>query len=230
MRSPFRLGSAALLSAVLAAPLSAQTVSFTNGTTYSAPALTGFETLGNMMGGMTVSWQLVGGGSGSASWGDLGGGNWGVSGGGVQVFMAANADTYFGLWSVWNDSNAALKSLLFNGAPGRTLFDTDNGGFGTEGSFLGLAFQSPTTQAGVSAQYSNIFKLTGDPAPVGDLYEQLFVDFGDGLSAGSRYSFYADTDNSPTNAPPPTPVSEPISATLLAAGLVGLVAARRRKV
>jgi hypothetical protein len=228
MRSYLRLGSAALLSAALAAPLSAQTVSYTNGTQYSASALTGFQTRGNMMGGMMVSWQFVGGGSGSAAWGNLGSGNWGVSGGGLSVFMGDNVDTFGGLWSVWNNSNSALKSLRFNGAPGRTLFDIDFSS-STDGSANGWTFANTTSQAGVSAQYSNIFKLTADAAPVGDLYEQLFVDFGDGLTAGSRYGFNADTDNSPSDSPPPTPVSEPLSATLLAAGLAGLVAARRRK-
>jgi hypothetical protein len=83
--------------------------------------------------------------------------------------------------------------------------------------------------SGVSAEYSNLFRLSGAAGPVGDLFEQLTISFANGLATGTTYRFRADTDNSPFDAPPPTAVPEPASLALLLSGMAGVAAAHRRR-
>lgn len=238
--------AAAALSVALAAPASAQSVTFTTGTIFSGPSLTGFSTEGDEMGGMLVTWTYADGLFGSASWGNLGSGTWGVNSGGFRVSMGANTNTFGGEWSVRNNTSKTIRSIRFNGANGRTLFDcdwdtsqardlcsgpgSDASDVGTSGSANGWTFENDTRRSNVSAEYSNLYKLNSADAPVGDLFEQLTITFGNGLEVGGEYSFYADTDNSSFNAPPPTAVPEPASLALIIPGLaaLGLAAKRRR--
>jgi hypothetical protein len=230
--------------AIMALPLSAQTNSFSPGDTYSSAGLTGFSTTGADMGGMLVTWTFAGGGTSFASWGDLGGGVWGVSSGGFSVTLGEATNTYGGVWSIFNGSDNRVSSVRFNGAPGRTLFDCDwnavaleceNSGssaadFGTTGSAEGWSLESSggTYTGGVSGFYTNAYAITGDPA-VGDLFEQLTIRFDDILGVGVGYDFIADTDNSPSNVPPPQRVPEPGSIALLLSGLSGLAVMSRRR-
>jgi hypothetical protein len=206
---------------------------------YSGSALTGFATNGSQMGGMRVTWTAVTGAVSSASWANLGDGFWGVNSDGFRVQYDESTTTFGYRWGVSNGSALAIRSIRFNGAPGRTLFDCAWTGTacsgpgssipeGTSGSAEGWTFENGETRSGVSATYSNLFKLDAAAAPVGDLFEQLTITFGgDGLGAQEQYSFFADTDNSPSEAPEPTPVPEPSSAVLMVAGLAGLAGARR---
>jgi len=238
---------AAALLAVLsaaAAPVSAQTNSFAPGGQVNSPTLTGFQTNGNEMLGMQVTIDVAGGGLLSTAWANLGGGVCGGSfANGFQVTLGCNTDSFSGTWSVVGAANARINSLRFNGAPGRTLFDcgwqgqtcASNGAGGPEGTPTSSNGVTLETIAGgtfggtVNGFYTNLVSVGGN-APVGDLYEQLTIQFVGALGAGGTYNFRADTDNSSFDAPPPTIVPEPSTYALMFSGLVGIgVMARRRR-
>jgi hypothetical protein len=210
----------------------AQTNSYSNGVEYVTPALTGFATTGALMENMLVTWTFAGGGTSFASWGDLGGGLWGVSQDGFEISLGENDDTFTSAWSLSNFTNNRLSSVRFNGAPGRTLFDCGWTGTecsaagdqtGTEGSALGFSLQTVGSYTGnVSGYYTNRVRLSGDPA-VGDLFEQLTIQFDDILGAQGTYEWLADTDNSGLDQPPPRVVPEPSTGLLTLAGVISLM-------
>ncbi len=186
------------------------------------------------MGGMLVTWTFVGVGSVSATWADLGGGNWGVSSGGFSVAVAAGGNTFSSVWRLTNATNNRVSSVRFNGAPGLTLFDCalGVGSAGctedTPGSNAGRSlFTTGGTYPGaISGVYANRVSVGGNAA-VGDLFEELTVNFDNVLGAQSLYQFIADTDNYVANT---TVTPEPATWALLLSGLAAVgVAARRRK-
>ncbi len=236
-----RAFAAATLVAVVAVPASAQTNSFLPGALVNSPAIIDFQTTGADMTGMEVSWTFGGGGSGGGAWGALGGGLCGVSFGGFSVSVGCDADTFSAPWTVSNFADDRVRRLRFSGAPGRTLFDcgfTDDGcantGTGTIAGTPNSAFGRSLTSvggsytAGILGTYTNRVSIDGN-APVGDLFEQLTIEFVDFLGVQQDYQFLADTDNSLFDQPPPVVVPEPATYAMLLAGLAGFAGVARRR-
>jgi len=200
------------------------------------------------MTGMMVSWTFATGGSSSASWTDLTGGFHGVAIGTGYLRVSSTATTFTANWQLLNGAGQGISSIRLNGAPGRTLFDcglnTDvtptgcdntgngNGAFGTAGSADGWSLRTVgggSYTGAVSAQYANLVGL-GAAAPVGDLFEQVTINFDGSVGAGQSYTFRADTDNSSFDAPPPNVVvPEPSTYALLSMGLAAIIIARRKR-
>lgn len=219
---------AATAFAAISLPVAAQTVTFQPGTPFQTPQLSSSNTFPADMVGMMVTLN----GGLSAAWGNLGGGKHGVRFGSVEISMIDGLHTGApGIWNVIGDSSNPVTSIKFSGAPGRTIFDVMPGpDEGTPGSAWGQAFQrnGGSFPGPVTGIYSNLVSITGQAA-VGDLYEQLTINFDGGLT--STYNFWADTDNSPFGVPV-TAVPEPGTIGLMLAGIAGvslLVRRRQRK-
>jgi hypothetical protein len=233
--------------AVAHGQLAAQTNSFVPGSAVNSPALTGFVTTGIDMVDMLVTWTWSDGTSAGAAWANLGGNNCGVAGDGVSVTFDCDQNTFdqgggLSRWLIANGSDRSLASVRFNGAPGRTLFDCDwNGqtcenmgsaaaGTGTTGSANGWSHEQAGGSFGgsVLGEYSNLVSVSGIGA-VGDLFEQLTITFVGGMDSDLTYEFYADTDNSLFDAPPPTVVPEPSTYAMMLVGLAGIGGLVRRR-
>ena len=224
-----------LVAAALAAPLTAhaQTVVADPGTAYDAPDLTGFQTLGTMMGGMLVRADFSNGGFSDGVWGDLGAGVWGVRTLAFSLTMGGTSDTFSNPWTLGNTvigAPLAITRLRLSGAPGGVVFDRATLGTGTVGSELGADFSFVGAgPGGTVATYRNLVGVSG-AAPVGDVFEALDVLFGQGLAAGTSVQFIADTDNIPPGGRGIDPVvPEPSTYLMLGAGLATLGAAARRR-
>jgi hypothetical protein len=180
----------------------------------------------------------------------------GTSAVGPRFRLDESGDTFDHEWHLENlSSSARITQLVIEGGThGNTIFDLqgegrDNNGAvpfdpgdfdateGTEGSQRGHTFHSDNvgifSNLVVTAEYSNIVRLTSASDPVGDVWTTLTINFGGGGLIGgvnSAFRFYADTDTWGQRTLQTVP--EPSSLALLT-GLAALGAcfrsARRRK-
>jgi hypothetical protein len=237
----------------------AQTSTFETGTIYTIPGVATSQTTGRAMNGMLVSWTMGDGSAGSATWStwsvlgvEYSGIRWSNGTSGLELSIGPDANTFSADWSLSTFGfRLGVYTMTFNGAPGRTLFDCAWTGTacasrgqpsgatlpGTPGSSSGLSGLNGPYYGNPTFRYSNAVQV-GSAPPVGDLFEQLTIDFAKGMNVlGARsYLFRIDTDNSlldqplPTVASATTTVPEPGSLVLVTIGLGGLgIMSRHRR-
>ena len=184
------------------------------------PGLTGFQTLGSMMDGMSVTANFSTG-SQTLSWADTGLNSGGVSGNvsNLAWSLSVAGDTFAtNAWSMILGDGLTLNSLTLDGRTGLTVFDR-NMNVSTSGSAAGKDINVGTT-----ALYSHVVGING-AAPVLDLYHLLNVNFattdtGTGavtLGVTTDFRFSQDTDNDSRFAVP-----EPGTLALFAIAVLGL--------
>jgi len=159
------------------------------------------------------------------------------TGAGFSV-SAPVGDTAFGFgWSINNTSdpskNSLLQSLTINLKPAGGAFNpcllggsvTASGGLcfdqrgGNARSISDDGFGSRTLSA--SLVYTNAVKSIQGGLSATDLYTQVTFSFTNAFASGSAFTFLADTDLVPN--------PEPMSLTLVGAGLLGLGLLRARR-
>lgn len=221
-----RLLATLAFAVVAAAPAGAATINYIvdNTNPISIPGLTGFATTGAMMNGLEVTACFTVLGCETRSWaaggppnsGGVSGTNWGVT---------LTGDTFTAPWQFTADANAVgqLISLLLDGSNSFTIFDRTQPSTGTAGSAQGADWNTALNgNTMIDVTYRNPTGI-GAAAPVGDLFQQVFVDF---LGTGPRgnFSFTQDTDNDSRFQVP-----EPSSLLLLGLGGLALAFVRRRR-
>jgi hypothetical protein len=263
MSRPYQwaLKASALLAVFSTALLAqAQTVSFDRGTEFRTQGVADFATLGSQMNGMQVKATLSDGRAFTSSWGSLGvedgfdrsgvASDWGS----VSGFSIGPTDVNFMRIKVNAMGGATLRSLVFNGALGGTMFDcrfngsecqqSDLNEEGTPGSrgtprfkvdYVNRSASNNFSSSAVFAEYANMIGLN-EVDPVGDLFEQfsLFFDTTADTGLSSAFSdlyYLVDTDSIPVNAKldPTNTVPEPATSALFATGLIGVLLGTRRQ-
>ena len=209
-------------------------VLYVNGILNLTEGMIGWGTTGNEMAGMSVfatfsdnTWESVAWIAEVPFAGRASGTGWN---------LYENGDTYTEEWSLSNLTGKTLKTLVIDAKPGNCVFDTEHNvgpdGYGTAGTFLGRAFNpryADQVDLTMTATYYDEVALDANPVPVGDIYRYLKIDFdGVGFASGRALRYLADTDEL-NHAGDLTPVPEPGSVLLTAAGILGLLAFRRRR-
>ena len=212
-----------ILILTLASMAQAATVSYVDSPMWNTAALTGFETTGAMMNGMTVTAYLGDGTSQMATFnadGGLGSGSAIISGG-WGLWMSG--DTFSNDWTfmVYDTFASTISRIVINAMLGDTVFDAKTGDMSPD-SYSGTA----THLYEGTATYSNPVSVGG--IFYGDLYGMLDITLTTPLGGGDRFSFSSDTDNlSITGDITPTETPEPSTIFLFATGIFGLIAARK---
>jgi hypothetical protein len=216
--------AASALALAAAAPVSGATINyFTGGTNQNIPGLTGFSTTGAMMSNLQITACFSVFGCETRSWATTGAASGGVSGSGWG--LSVNGDTFTAPWNfTTSDSLGQLVTLLLNGHGSFTVFDRTLPSPGTPGSAQGLDWTTSLNSGTViDVTYLDPIGIAGVD-PVGDLFKQVFVNFGQ-TGPRTNFSFFQDTDNDSRFQVP-----EPSSLLLLGLGMLAMAFARRRRI
>lgn len=221
-----RLLATLALASAAAMPASAANITyFTGGAPVNIPGLTGFATTGSMMDGMEVTACFVNGPCETVSWADTGANSGGVSGTGWG--LSVNGDTFTANWNFTIGANTGqLLSLLLDGSTGLTIFDRTLPSDGTPGSAQGRDWTTTLNDTtAVNVTYLDPTSVGGNAA-VGDLFQQVLIEFLDLTGPRVNFSFQQDTDNDSRFFDVP----EPSSLLLLGLGALALSLTRRRRI
>jgi len=260
MRHSIKSAALFAASVLAASTAGAQTITSSPGTSsnvssithqISASDMTGMKVTATLEDGSTgfASWGLLSGSTYGVN----------IFSGQSQIAQVAitpgSSDTFFSDWMVTLYKSSNLKTLRFDGGLGNggVIFDRCTGVLclseGTDQSNIGKDFQVGSNWKGITANYTNGVTLNNAPL-VGDLFTTVEVDFTnaeyctlqivicisgwnndvpDVNGPGNPFAFNMDTDKGTfTSRDIVTP--EPSTYALMAAGLLGLgIAARRRR-
>src|SRR5687767_4204697 len=140
----WRTVGAAALALGMASQAQAATISYsTGGSTTSIPGLTGFQTFGDDMVGITVTAFFNNDPTGvSAIWAATGVGA-GAAISGTAWSLSVSGDTFGAPWTFTNNAQGLLTGLVIDGSTGLTVFDRTFGSAeGTPGSGAGADFST----------------------------------------------------------------------------------------
>lgn len=177
--------------------------------------LTGYSTLGDMMDGMAITVDLLGGGSETAIWQDTGSGAGGAFGSDWSLVQSGNTFYTSSPWTL-TSSGASILGLTIKAAPGNTVFDNGTNP-STPGSASGRSFQVQSGDGPDSFSYLDEIDIS-----TGDLFATLTMDWNSAFT--NSMSFLADTDSGTVDNPitvPGDPADVPEPAALLGLAALG---------
>lgn len=209
-----------------------------SGTVWQTNGIVKVGTYGADMAGMQVTVNFSDGSKETREWSENSDSLFGAWGSSWNLTVNSGSTYYnsrhFEPWSLTVNKDASITGFFIDAGTGNSVFDgtrtyasdpitypsTHNSQTGSP-----FAYHNMLDPTGLTlATYSGLVALTGQ-APVGDLYRYLSIDFG-GIVSGNTLQFSADTDNITSSL---TPVPEPATALLFAAGAAGMAAINRRK-
>ncbi|HEX2860463.1 MAG TPA: hypothetical protein VHN79_02440 [Lacunisphaera sp.] len=229
--------------------LHAVTYVYNPGVVHETDAFADFNTTGAEMAGMGIHVRFSDGTSYDGTWQTMGATSGGLTGAGIPVHLVAGGTGSSAFsWLLFNPTSTLwISSVSLDGQPGNTVFDVgfpfgQFAGFnfvGTAGTSGGSELQLGSLYGiyeGMTVTFSDAVALAGAD-PVGDVFRRLTIDFAPDrmLAPQALLEFRQDTDTiafgSVLKPVEPTAVPEGgATASMIGAGLVGLLAYRRRRV